>query len=384
MVRTRLLVLANSTVWGGAEMFLWRLCRELSAAGMPIVLVGPPEGRALARFRQLSLEACYGKDMGMGAGRIRGMLGSLALADPRAKQAVMRVLKQMKELHGCNSVLCQYPREQVLATQAGRSLGYQVIWIVHSKLHFLCNRLLVNPLLRRAMRAVDLAFVVSRSTKDALAQDGFPRDKMYLLPVGIEVPAGLPPRPMDGAMKVGVVSRLLYFKGVQYVLRAAPEILRQFPGIEFLIAGEGRYRPRLERLAKKLGIGECVKFLGFKEEPWEVYRRIRILVHATFDPGDSMPTSILEAAAAGVPSVATRWSGIPEIIRDGETGLLVPVHDVDALTGAIKRLLGDGQFAARLGARAREFVLENFTMKQVARSFAEQMEASVTRQAGIT
>ena len=97
-----------------------------------------------------------------------------------------------------------------------------------------------------------------------------------------------------------------------------------------------------------------------------------------------MPTSILEAAAAGVPSVATRWSGIPEIIRDGETGLLVPVHDVDALTGAIKRLLGDGQFAARLGARAREFVLENFTMKQVARSFAEQMEASVTRQAGIT
>jgi glycosyltransferase involved in cell wall biosynthesis len=336
----------------------------------------------LARFRQLSLEGCYGHDMGLGAGSIRGTLGSLALADPRAKPTAIRLLEHMKELHGCNSVLCQYPREQVLASQAGRALGYQVIWIMHSKLHFLCNRLFVNPLLRRAMRAADLAFVVSRSTQAALEQSGFPPEKMRLLPVGVEVPAALPPR-TDGVLRVGVVSRLLYLKGVQYVLRAAPAIIRQFPGIEFLIAGEGRYQRRLERLAKQLGIEASVQFLGFKEDPSGVYQRINVLAHATFDPGDSMPTSILEAGAAGVPSVATRWSGIPEIVRDGETGLLVPAHDVNALAGAIRRLLEDGQFAARLGARARELVLEGFTMKEVARSFAEQLEMPVARQAGI-
>jgi glycosyltransferase involved in cell wall biosynthesis len=342
---------------------------------MPIVLVVPPEGRVLGRFRELALEACYVQELGMDVGRIRGTLGSLALADPRGKQRTIQLLRSMKELHDCNSVLCQYPREQVLASQAARNLGYRVIWIVHSKLHFLCNRLFVSPFLRRAIRGADLAFVISRSTKAALEHDGFPPEKMRLLPVGVEVPTDLRPR-TDRVMRVGVVSRLVYWKGVHYVLRAAPEIIRQFPGVEFLVAGEGRYRRRLERLAKQLGIDASVRFLGFREDPWEVYQRINILAHATFDPGDSMPTSILEAGAAGVPSVATRWSGIPEIVRDGETGLLVPAHDVNALVGAIRRLLEDGQFAARLGARAREFVLEGFTMKQVGRSFAEQFQRS--------
>ena len=380
----KLLVLANSKIWGGAEVFLWRLCRELCSLGIPPVVLCPPGGRLAARFGQLPLTACHQGEMGVQSGRVRGIVGSLALFNPWATKGFREIATRMRRDYGCDTMLCQYPREQVLGTRIAKSAGYRVVWIVHSKLHYLAHRLIVNPMLRRAMHEADLAFVVSRSTKDALAEDGFPTDKMYLLPVGIDVPAGLPPCPMDGAMKVGVVSRLLYFKGVQYVLRAVPEIIRQFPGTEFLIAGEGRYRPRLERLVGKLGIDASVRFLGFKEDPWEVYRRISVLVHATFDPGDSMPTSILEAAAAGVPSVATRWSGIPEIVRDGETGLLVPVHDLDALTGAIKRLLEDGQFASRLGARAREFVLENFTMKQVARSFVEHLEASVVREPGIT
>lgn len=375
-MQVKMLVLANSTIWAGAEMFLWRLCRELSGAGMPIVLVAPSEGRLLRRFRELPLEASYVQEMGTDVCRIRGTLGTLALADPRGKRKTVQLLKRMKELHDCNFVLCQYPREQVLATQAGRALGYQVIWIVHSKLHFLCNRLFVNPFLRHAMHAADLAFVVSRSTKEALEQSGFPTEKMCLLPVGIEAPPDLPPR-TDGVMRVGVVSRLLHLKGVHYVLKAAPEIIRQFPGVEFLVAGEGRYRPRLERLVKELGINSSVRFLGFVENPWEVYRQISILVHATFDPGDSMPTSILEAAALGVPSVATRWSGIPEIVRDGETGLLVPVHDQAALTNAIAQLLGDKQLAARLGGRAREFVLENFTIERTARSFVDRLQSSV-------
>ena len=371
----KLLVLANSKIWAGAEVFLWRLCRELCSLGIPPVVLCPPEGRLAARFRQLPLTACHQEEMGVQSGRVRGVVGSLALINPWASKGFGEIATRMRHDYGCDTMLCQYPREQVLATSVAKSAGYQVVWIVHSKLHYLAHRLIVNPMLRRAMHEADLAFVVSKYTIDGLEQDGFPRKKMHSLPVGIEEPPDLPPR-RDKVLRVGVVSRLLYVKGVHYVLRAAAEIIRQIPGVEFLVAGEGRYRRQLELLTKQLGIDASVKFLGFMEDPWEVYRCISVLAHATFDPGDSMPTSILEAAAVGVPSVATRWSGIPEIVRDGETGLLVPVHDLDAITGAIKRLLEDGQLAVRLGARAREVVLANFTMKQVARSFAEQLEAS--------
>ncbi|MGH9449959.1 MAG: glycosyltransferase, partial [Terriglobia bacterium] len=101
-----------------------------------------------------------------------------------------------------------------------------------------------------------------------------------------------------------------------------------------------------------------------------------VLAHATFDPGDSMPTNILEAAAVGVPAVATRWAGIPEIVRDGETGLLVPPRDVNAIRYALLRVLGDRGFASQLGENARTFVTSHFSMKTVAQTFIRHLNDS--------
>jgi len=192
---------------------------------------------------------------------------------------------------------------------------------------------------------------------------------MQPLRVAIEPPSGDGAWSTGRSRRIGVLTRLTYDKGVQDILEAVPSVLSEFPQAEFLIAGDGPYRRKLEALARKLGIAPSVKFLGWVSDSWEFLSRISVLVHATFNPGESMPTCLLEASATGIPVVATRWNGIPEIVRDGETGLLVPPHEVAALADAIKRLLRDERLAANLGSNGRKFVAQNFTVQRVAQDF---------------
>lgn len=355
-------------------MFLWRLCRELCALRFPVAVVCPLQGPLADRFKQLPLEAVYREKMGVHSARIRGVVGSFAMLDPRTHQRYSRLLDRMRKDHGCNTVLCQYPREQALVTDPARSMGYRVVWIIHSKQHYLANRIIVNVMLRRAMSSAEPAFVISEATKSSLLAEGFPERTIKDLRVGVEAPAvgatersGRPPT-------IGVVCRLVRLKGVQDILSAMPAIVQQAPRVELVIAGNGRYRTALEKMTQKLGIRKSVRFAGFVENPQETYKTLDVLAHTTFDPGDSMPTNILEAAVAGVPAVATRWAGIPEIVRDGETGLLVPPHDVNSIRDALLRILRDRAFAASLGENARAFVTSHFSMAAVARDFLRALD----------
>ncbi len=369
----KLLVLANSTVWAGAEIFLWRLCRELCTSGFPVVVVCPPQGPLASRFEQLPLVACHREKMGIHTARIRGIVGSLALMNPLAYKGYVRLLGRMQKRYGCDTALCQYPREQALVAGIAGPMGYRVAWIVHSKLHYLANRILVNPMLRRAIPQAAPAFIISGATKDALVGQGFPERPMKSLQVGVDAPSVDTPTRSDEPKRVGVVCRLVRLKGVQDILQAIPMISQEMPGVQIVVAGDGRFRTTLEKMTRQLGVTKLVRFLGFVENPWEVYRQLDVLAHATFDPGDSMPTNILEAAAVGVPAVATRWAGIPEIVRDGETGLLVAPRDVGAIRDALLRVLMDRAFASQLGENARTFVTSHFSMKTVAQTFISHL-----------
>lgn len=341
---------------------------------IPTVVVCPLDGTLAERFRKLPLTACRQFEMGVHTGRIRGVVGSLALFNPWGRIRFKNIVSEMRDKYCCDTVLCQYPREQALVTSMADAMGYRVIWLVHSKLHYLSNRALVNPMLRRAMSGTRPAFIISQSTRHALLKDGFPESVMKVLPVGVDAPRDIGSADRIGHFRAGIVCRLVRLKGVQDILRAAPQILKRFPNIEFLVAGEGRYRRTLEKLAIGLGISGFVRFLGFIENPLQVYAQIDVLAHTTFDPGDSMPTNILEAAAVGVPTVATRWAGIPEIVRDGETGLLVEPRDVNGIAEAILKLATDRQLSVRLGENARDYVTQNFSMKRVANAFIGQLE----------
>ena len=136
-------------------------------------------------------------------------------------------------------------------------------------------------------------------------------------------------------------------KGLDVLLRAA----RSVEGARFLIAGVGAERARLERQADELGVGERVLFLGHRPDVPALLAASDGFVLPSLFEGTSL--ALLEAMAAGKPVVASAIPGTDELVVDGETGLLVPARDADALAQALRRIVAEPELSARLGAAAR-------------------------------
>jgi len=138
----------------------------------------------------------------------------------------------------------------------------------------------------------------------------------------------------------------------QKALGDALEALARVPAVELLILGDGPDRAQLERHAAALGVADRARFLGAgsRDDVITLFRAVDIAVFAS--AWENLPHTLLEALAAGTPVVATSVGGIPEVVRDGENGLLVPPHDVGALVAALERVVRDDDLRASLAAAA--------------------------------
>jgi glycosyltransferase involved in cell wall biosynthesis len=161
-----------------------------------------------------------------------------------------------------------------------------------------------------------------------------------------------------GSQLVGVVARLEPEKGHPTLLEAWPAVLRAVPDVYLLIVGEGSRREALEAMARELRIAHRVVFTGRRDDVPAVTRALDVAVLPSYREAQGL--SILEAMALSRPVVASNVGGIPEMITDGITGLLVPPHDPDALAAAIIRLLRDHPFADTLGRAGHDLVHDRF------------------------
>jgi len=162
---------------------------------------------------------------------------------------------------------------------------------------------------------------------------------------------------------VGVVGSLYGVKGHRYLLEAARQILEACPSAIFLIVGCGELEADLKAQAKRLGLDGRVRFLGFREDVGELLSLFDVFALPSLSEGLSL--AILEAMAAGRPVVATNVGGNPELIVDGETGVLVPAGDVRNLAAAIARLLTDTAEARRLGENGMDRVKRCFALESM-------------------
>lgn len=151
---------------------------------------------------------------------------------------------------------------------------------------------------------------------------------------------------------VGIVAALIPLKGHRYFLEAAAYAVKEFPKIQFLIIGDGPERANLEALARQLGVDSNVLFLGPRRDIERLLSAMDIFVLASLR--ESFPLSIREAMAMGCPVVATWVGGIPELIRDGESGCLVAPADGIALGKAIVNLLADPELRRRFAENSRQ------------------------------
>jgi glycosyltransferase involved in cell wall biosynthesis len=216
------------------------------------------------------------------------------------------------------------------------------------------ERAAVAAEIRKRDGALDQARCVvtpSRYLKDLVVGWGVSADKVRVIPNGVEdelLETPLPMKRSEGRLRALFVGRLTNWKGVETLLLAA----RDRPDVEVAIVGDGPEQPSLRELASQLGLNGRARFLGRLERAaaQAEMQRAHVLVLTSLYEGHSH--TLLEAGAVGLPCIASRRGGNPEVIADGENGLLVPAQDPDALGAALERLARDEPLRHALATRA--------------------------------
>jgi glycosyltransferase involved in cell wall biosynthesis len=164
-----------------------------------------------------------------------------------------------------------------------------------------------------------------------------------------------------GSQIVGVVARLEPEKGHPTLLEAWPRVLQRVPDAYLLLVGEGSKRTELEQLARELKVAHRVVFTGRRDDVPAVTAAFDVAVLPSYREAQGL--TILEAMALSRPVVASNVGGIPEVIEDGVTGLLVPPHDPEALAAAIVRLLTDHPYADLIARAGHDLVHDRFCIE---------------------
>lgn len=179
---------------------------------------------------------------------------------------------------------------------------------------------------------------------------------------------GYAERPARAVPTLIAVGRLVEQKGFDRLLAACARLAKEGVAFRCLIVGEGPLRPALEASARALGVADRVELTGqvLQDELAGLYAAADVFAlfcrPASDDDRDGIPNVMIEAMATGLPVVSTRFSGIPELVIDGETGLLASVDDADEQAAALRRALLDPALRARLGCAARRKVEREFTI----------------------
>ena len=214
----------------------------------------------------------------------------------------------------------------------------------------------------------DLHIAISEGLARYLAErEGFDVETFEIVHYGIE--PGPPPTPLPGAPRLAIVGRLIPIKGHDVLLRALAAARDDVPGITLEIAGEGALEDELRATVSRLELDDVVTFLGHVPEAGRVFERAEVVVVPSLGEGFGMVA--LEAMERGRPVIASAVGGLPEIVDDGRTGLLVPSSDDDALAAAIRNLAGDAARAAALGAAGRARALAEFSQARCTERTAE-------------
>ena len=233
-----------------------------------------------------------------------------------------------------------------------------------------CNMLLA----RKTARIITISDWISRF---ACEVEKAPREKIRTIHYGMaELRPRRDPRAVraefgfgGGDIVLGIIARLVPQKGHRHLLEAFARARRENPGLRLLVAGDGELRDRLERAAQAPGPDNGVVFTGYRNDVADMLGALDVFVHPSLWEGFGL--AILEAMAMGKPVIATNVSAIPELVADGETGLLVPPADSARLAAAILRLARDATLRAQMGQRAQERWRTRFSLPEMIEKTAD-------------
>ena len=350
----KILHLNTEKTWRGGEQQTLYLLRVLKERGIFCHLVCQPESPMAQKAREAGL-AVFPILM-------RGE------ADPIACYRIRNLIKAFRYdiLHSHTS------HAHSLAFFA--SLGCRVYRLVTRRVDFSIFRrsfLGLSGIKYRYMAEYFIA--ISHKIKDVMVADGVSAEHISVVHSGVDL------KRFEGVTgshliqefnikpdeKVVInVAHLAGHKGQQFLVRAIPRVVEKFPGVRFFIVGKGELLAELKALASSLGIARELVFTGFRSDVGAFYKIADLFVMSSVQEG--LGTAVLDALAEGKAVVATDCGGIPEIIRDGETGRLVEPANPEALARGIIDVLRHPEPAMKMADRGRVLVQNQFSIEAMA------------------
>jgi len=352
----RVLYIHGFTRLGGAERALLRLADAIRQTGVEPLVLWPKSDRGFPWLRSRGIRVA-GIKVPVGTHRLSLLVFPLMLA--RVLRFVAPAKIDLVHVNNYRSV------------HFGRMVSR---W---TKVPLVCHvRELITPKKMRQyrLRASDALIAVSGAVAHALIGGGMPADRVTTIRSGIPLIGtlregeGQAVRDGLGILQddpvVGIVAHVLPHKGFDDLVRALALIQKKHPRVRCLVVGEAprkRYLRELLDLAERLSVRDRLVLVGFQDEVAPLLNAMDLFILPSHTEG--LPITILEAMAAGRPVVATSVGGIPEVVRDGETGILIHSRDPEGLAEAVIRLLEAPRLARAMGEEGRKRVEALFTME---------------------
>ena len=374
------------TGYGGAELMLLTLLERIDRSRVAPILITPGEGLLTGGARELGVETVVVPvspallDVARGGAGSRlgavSAVGALPVAAVRLARAISRVKADV--------VVTNSAKAHVYGSLAGWLARRPVVWRIHDTMDSpdfggSTRRLLLTI----GRRIPALVLTVSDSTGRPLIAGGIPRERVTTLYNGIDLTtlragADEVPAARNGRARVGSIGRLTPLKGHAVVIDAAALLVKRGVEARFIIAGaQAREAPThlddLRARAERLGIADRVELISPFDDLAALLTGLDVVVHASVLP-DSLPTTVIEAMALGKPVVATALGGVPELIRDAETGFLIPPDDAGRMADAVEEALAAPERRAAVGEAAFTEATARFDVGVFVDSFAGHIE----------
>jgi L-malate glycosyltransferase len=355
----------SGDLWAGAESMIWNLLAELAGrSGLRFIALALNEGVLTSRLRELNIETHIISESRYSFAAILRRSASLftgrqidAIHSHRYKEnllsfllgVLLRPRKLLTTIHGL-------PEPHVGTSSVMRPIDR-----------------LDHFVLRHAFAHV--VAVSHQMKRELITNCGFRADKLTVIHNGIRPIEGRPTFPrggdnhtQDSHVHIGTVGRLMPVKDYDLFLRIAAEILSHAPGARFSILGDGPLKGHLSRQVMALSLADRVSLLPFRQDTSSYYQSLDVYLNTSLHEG--IPLSVLEAMAYGLPVIAPKVGGLPEIVSDGVTGYLVDGREPPTYTSRCLELMQEPRKRKAMGEASRCRVTTEYSSARMAEAYS--------------
>ncbi len=391
----RVMLYDHTAVWSGGEIALYHLINSLNRNRFTPVVVLSEEGPLAEKLREANVETHILPLPSRITSTRKDSLGAASLlrvGDLKTVFGYVASLAQFIRRNHLQLVHTNSLKSDIIGGLAGRMARVPVLWHVRDRIEkdylpsgvasafrSLCRVLPTHVMVNsqatlRTLVRPELAAQLTPHTSPNRSRFSVVHDGTLARTKPLVSPAADKPL-------IGLIGRISPWKGQHIFLEAAAKVRQNFPEAKFQIIGgamfgESDYEQQLYALSRQLNLEDCVEFFGFRSDVADCIDQLTLLVHAS-TMGEPFGQVVIEGMAAGKPVVATDGGGIPEIVQEGCTGLLVPMNDAASLASAICRILEDPNLASEMGRQGCQRVHEHFLVSHTARRVEQIYRATL-------